>query len=641
MKSTRLFPALALLVGLALPAADPAVEAALRRPVDAARYPQAGAVVLLDETVVTLGPQGRSTIEGHQLIRILQDRALRQISDQKIPFRGDSQACDVLVARTHLPSGETREPEASGIMEVSDPEAAAAPFYSTARLKVVSFPGVQIGAVLELKYRIHPLPEAKDQEAPDPFMGELSFGGPEPVLATSLTLQVPTAAGLKYELFNGAPEPEVRRTGAATQFTWTLHDQPQVVAEAGMVPDEEIVPRVVWTVVKDREELGRWLYRKFEGSLSGEDPAVQAQAQALTSSLASPEAKAERLALFVTKDIQNVPLGLGRVGYRPTRPGTILANRYADCRDKYALYQALLEAVGLKARPVFVREVRARASSLACLGEYQDILARVELPSGDRYYNLGRNLGRLGELTAVDAGRPGLLVTPEGGRNLTTPVVDERHQFIRARWNAALDADGDLEGSVILEYAGMFDQQIRSLLFGRNEEERQVLFQTAADHIKKGARLERFLVSDMLDLTAPPVVTLSLRIPQFACRQEDMMILNLPQSLIPLGETPVHPALPAVKYPFLVPATFALDAALSLKLPPGFRVAYAPRTGETLREPLTFKLACDPQPGDLHLDQSIIWKDSVVQPSAYPALWKAFGQTYLPANALILLEKEH
>ena len=81
MKSTRLFPALALLVGLALPAADPAVEAALRRPVDAARYPQAGAVVLLDETVVTLGPQGRSTIEGHQLIRILQDRALRQISD--------------------------------------------------------------------------------------------------------------------------------------------------------------------------------------------------------------------------------------------------------------------------------------------------------------------------------------------------------------------------------------------------------------------------------------------------------------------------------------------------------------------------------------------------------------------------------
>ena len=43
-------------------------------------------------------------------------------------------------------------------MEVSDPEAAAAPFYSNARLKVVSFPAVQIGAVLELKVPDRPLP---------------------------------------------------------------------------------------------------------------------------------------------------------------------------------------------------------------------------------------------------------------------------------------------------------------------------------------------------------------------------------------------------------------------------------------------------------------------------------------------------
>jgi hypothetical protein len=635
-----LFQVLVLLAGLALPAADrAAVEAALRRSVDAARFPQAGAVVLLDETVVTLGPQGRPTIEGHQLIKILQDRALRQLSDQKIPFRGDSQACDVLVARTHLPSGEVREPEANAMMEVSDPEAAAAPFYSSARLKVVSFPGVQIGAVLELQYRIHPLPAPKDGEDPDPFMGEMSFGGAEPILAASLTLKVPAGAGFKYELFNGAPEPAISRSGSTAQYAWTLQDRPQVVPEAGMVPDEEIVPRLVWTVVKDREELGRWLHRKFVAA-GGPDSAVQAQARALTSAMAGPEAKAERLALFVTKEIQNVTLGLGRVGYRPTRPGTILANRYADCRDKYALYQALLAAVGLKAQPVFIREVRAKASSLACLGEYQDILAQVELPSGVRYYNLGRNLGRLGELTAVDGGRPGLLVTPAGGRELTTPVVDERRQFIRARWDAVLDPEGDLEGSVTLEYGGMFDQQIRSLLFGRNEEDRRVMFQSAADRIKKGARLERFQVSDLLDLTAPPAVTLSLRIPQFACRQGDMMIVNLPPDLIPLGESPVHPALPAVQYPYLVPATFALDATLSLSLPPGFRIAYQPRAVELRQEPLTFRIACGPQPGGLRLEHSVIWKDAVVQPPDYPALWKAYGQTNLPANALVLLEKE-
>ena len=66
-----------------------------------------------------------------------------------------------------------------------------------------------------------------------------------------------------------------------------------------------------------------------------------------------------------------MPLGLGRVGYRPTPAGTILANRYADTRDKFVLFQALMESVGLYADPVFVHGSRTRMSSLACLDEYQ------------------------------------------------------------------------------------------------------------------------------------------------------------------------------------------------------------------------------------------------------------------------------
>ncbi len=635
-----LFPVLALLCGLTLAAADPAaVAAALKQPADAALYPQAGAVVLLDETVVTLDRQGRTTTEGHLLVKILQDRAMRQLSDQKIPFRADIQSCEVLVAATHLPGGGTRAPEANGIMEVSDPEAAAAPFYSNARLKVISFPGVQPGAVMELKYRVKPLPGAKPAEGLEPFMGEELLGGDEPVLRKSLTLKVPAHAGLKFEMFNQAPAPSQRRIASGMEYTWLVRDQPQLVHENGMVPEEEVVPRVVWTVARDRGALGRWLYTRFQAA-SRPDPAVRAKAQELTAGLATPEAKVERLALFVIKEIQSVPLGLGRVGYLPTRAGTILANRYADTRDKFTLFQSLLEAVGLSAQPVFIRELRARLSGLAILGEYQDILAQVSLPSGRRFYDLNQNLGRLGQLTALNAGRPGLLIGARGGQAVTTPPVDERQQFVRANWDMVLDAAGDLTGTITLEYGGLFDHQIRGMLFGRNEEDRKVLFQSAADHIKKGASIEAFSVSDLLDLTRPPVVTMAIRIPEFACRQGDMMILNLPGNLIPLGETPVDPALPTVKHPFLVPASFGLDAVLSLRLPDGYRIAYQPRTLETRQGPFDFRLSSAPQPGGLLLKRSAVWQDAVVQPAAYPPLWRAYGQTTVPGNALVLLEQE-
>jgi hypothetical protein len=634
-----LLGALVLCAGLALPAAEPAaVAAALASPADATRYPQAGAVVLLDETVVTLDAQGRATREGHRLIKILQDRAMRQLSDQKIPFRGDTEACDVLVARTLLPGGGSQTPEANGIMEVSDPEAAAAPFYSSARLKVVSFPAVQIGAVLELRYRVHPLAGKQPAQEPDPFSGDQLFGGAEPVRAGSLTLAVPAGTPLRYQMFNGAPEPAVVQSEAGARYTWTVRDQPQLVPEAGMVPEEAILPRVVWTVVQSRQDLGRWLANQFQ-AVAGADPAVAAKARSLTAGRSGTEAKVERLALFVTREIQTVPLGLGRVGYRTTPAAAILANRYADCRDKYVLFQALLRAVGVVARPVFIRQVRAPISDLACLDEYDDILARVELPSGIRYYNLSRSRSRLGQLVAADALRPGLLASPEGGETLTTPAVDERHQYLRTRWDAALDAAGDLAGRITLDYGGEFDQRIRTLLFGRNQEERRVLFQATVDRIKKGARLEGFQVSDLLDLTAPARITLTLRAPGFACRQGDMMILNLPGDGTPLGESPVQPVLPVIKQPFLVPATFALDTALDLKLPSGYRIAYQPPDTELRQEPFAFTLACAPRGDGLQVRRTLRWRDAVVAPGAYPAVRRAFDQAGGPADTLVLLEK--
>jgi len=405
-----------------------------------------------------------------------------------------------------------------------------------------------------------------------------------------------------------------------------------------MAPYEEWTPRVVWTVARDRRELGAWLYRKFQAA-AAPDPAVTAKAQALTAGLASPEAKTDLLALFVIKEIQKVSLGLGRVGYTPTPAGTILANRYADVRDKFVLFKALMEAVGLTAQPLLVQESRTRISGLACLPEYQEILAQVPLATGVRHYDLSQDRARLGVLLPADAGRPALLVTEAGGAEVTTPASDPKEQFTHAQWDLALDADGNLEGRVTLTFGGLFDQQIRSLLVGRNEEDRRVLFQTVADRLKTGARMVDFQVSDLLDLARAPEVTLTVSIPAFACRQGDMMILDLPE-LMPLVQAPVRPSLPAMKHPFLVPGNLRLGAAVALKLPDGYRIAYQPPAGEVRQDPFGFRIGCAAAPGGLLLDFTLDWQDAVVAPEAYPALWRAYGQTARPGNSLILLEKQ-
>ena len=144
-----------------------------------------------------------------------------------------------------------------------------------------------------------------------------------------------------------------------------------------MVPEEELVPRVVWTVAKDRAELGRWLYQRFQAATAPDPGGHRPRPGNSPPAWPVPTPSLERLALFVTKEIQNVPLGLGRVGYRPTpgrdHPGQPLRRLPGQVRP----VPGLLAAVGLTAQPVFIQERRARISDLACLEEYQDILARV------------------------------------------------------------------------------------------------------------------------------------------------------------------------------------------------------------------------------------------------------------------------
>jgi hypothetical protein len=95
-----------------------------------------------------------------------------------------------------------------------------------------------------------------------------------------------------------------------------------------------------------------------------------------------------------------------------------------------------------------------------------------------------------------------------------------------------------------------------------------------------------------------------------------------------------------VRYPFLVAATFGLDAALSIKLPDGYRVAYQPPGAQIQQGPFAYRISSAHPAGELLLDFTSVWKGAVVQPGAYPDLWRAHAQASEPGNALVLLERK-
>jgi len=616
---------------------DATVTTLITEAPDSTAYPQAGALILLDEMKITRGSDGRVVKEGHRLIKILQDRARDRMSDQKIRYNGTTERCVVITAQTHMKDGSVEKPEEDGIMDVSDPEAARAPFYSSARLKVVSFPGVDMDCVLELKYRVEPLPEAGEEPDSEFLSEDRLFGGTEPRLRQELTLVVPVNNEVHYQLFNSTIKPEITRTDDTILYHWVFKDQPQIIPEFATVPMGNLVPRLVLSDAEDFQEVGAWVAEKLKAP-DQINPAVAEKARELTAGITDEKAKVNALAYFLIKEVQNVRLPLGRVGWTPTAPETILNNAYADIRDKFVLFEALAGSLGIDVAPVLVHTDFTPLADPAALDEFDTILARVMYADGSEgFISLTDKYLRFPELPPSVLNKPALLALSSGGRLITTPpAVDNTCEAV---WKIALDPEGGMGGTLSMTFDGLFDEQVRTRLYQKNDSERKIFMQNLVDSIHKGAHLNSFTMTSPTDLKHVMKLELSLSVPRYAVRQGNVLIVNLPKDWTPMTWDVFSPALPRVNYPVLISTTATEETRVDIEFPEGFSVAYAPPDMNIDRPELETSFRRTDQPGSLQMLISTTWHEGIVQPEVYPQLWKAFGGTRTPARDLVLLKK--
>jgi len=616
---------------------EASVATIIKNAPDSSAYPQAGALILLDEMKITRRPDGRVIREGHRLIKILQDRARDRMSDQKIRYNGRSEECTVITAQTHMKDGSVRQPEEDGIMDVSDPEAARAPFYSSARLKVVSFPGVDMGCVLELRYRVEPLSESGKDKDLEFLSEDRLFGGTEPRLRQELSLLVPVNHELHYQLLNSTVKPEIKKGQDTILYHWTFKDQPQIIPEFATVPMAQLVPRLVISDAAGFESAGAWIADKLKAPAQIH-PAVAEKARELTAGITDEKARVDALAYFLVKDIQNVWLPLGRVGWTPTAPETILSNAYADIRDKFVLFEALAQSLGIDVTPVLVHTDFTPLADPAALDQFDTILARVMYADGsEAFLSLTDKYLRFPELPPSVLNKPALLAQSSGGTLITMPP--STHNTIEAEWKIALDPEGDMNGTLSISYDGLYDEQVRMRLYQKNYSEREIFMQHLVDSIHRGAHLNSFTVTSPTDLKHAMKLELSLSVPHYAVRQGSVLIVNLPKDWTPMTRDVFSPALPRVNYPVLVSATATETAHVSIELPEGFSVAYAPADMNIDRPELETSFTRTEQPGSLQMHISTTWHEGIIQPEVYPQLWNAFGDTRTPSRALLLLKK--
>ena len=346
----RLASALALACAVAPPSLAAEVTAPdwLRQAAVAPLTPaqsSAPAVVLIDERLVTVAPDGSLTIRQVYAAKInsREGRTAGSFGEVYLTDTGRVVSARGWIIRA---SGAVQELDKRNVADLA---LAANDVYNEARLRLVDAgdpePGMIFGA------------EILSEERSVFTQIEWRLQDRWPVKVVRRGLTITSDWRIVSKTFNHAP---IEPTLKGITHTWQVTDLPEVDGESAAPPASSRIPRIAvgffpappvasQPAFNDWQEVSRWL-ASISDPQAASDPGLTAKAREVTAQAGSEFERIRAIGAYVRRvQYISIQIGVGRGGgYRP-RPATqVFARNHGDCKDKANLMRAMLAAVGIK-----------------------------------------------------------------------------------------------------------------------------------------------------------------------------------------------------------------------------------------------------------------------------------------------------
>lgn len=601
-------------------------------------YPEAGAVILMQQIVHVINSDGSATTDEHILIKIMRDRGKEKFGDLKREYNVKTDSMVILTAQSRKRIGKPIPVEPNAINDITPPELENASIYADFHQKVVSFPEVAPNICLELKYRTY---HQKNSAKKEYFWGINSFQWDEPILIKEYVVIVPKGVNFKYTMTRRTLEPTITEKADKTIYVWRVDNVDQIIAEPYMPP--EIAPTLIYTSCPNWEELSNWLDNQFRAKIET-TPGIKTRAEELAAGLNSDEDRIKAIFLWLVTKIRDVDLPLGITGYAPHSAATVLENMYGDWRDKATLLVALLKAVGIESNIALVKRHGSPVTvEMPTPKQFNAIYVYVNLSSEKTLWlNPFAEDCRYGYLEAGD-GNQALIV--KEGKGILTEIPHFSADVNRTigEGSFTLAADGSVTATEKFQTDGIFDFQMRSALKDKTPTELSQFFDQTATALGEGTLIKERKLSDLEDLTTTGEISWSYSSPDHGIIEGNMMIYHLPSLVFSFTQSaPYLPSLKDRKYPFYIGRNCSYTSEYHFKLPQGYKIAYLPdkmlvenEFGKWVQE-----FQKDPNdPLSIIKKKVISLKTQIIPVEKYSDYKKVYDEFVHRRNTIILLEK--
>jgi transglutaminase-like putative cysteine protease len=585
------------------------VELAVNGP-DKKKYPQADAVVAFERDDITYKSDGTVVIKHHSIVKLLDpQRGKDKYADLKIPYDGKRETLTIETARTVNADGK---PQAAGKDEIGDivpPIVADATIYSDVRERVVTFPAVDTGSVLELEYT------RTTKATPDsPLGGEQMLAQWNPVLERIVTITAPSGVTPKFSVEVAKLDPKVTSSGGGRMWTFTLLDQPDRHPEQGSLQEAAILPRLVYGFQPSWAKVVQPVAARFlDKAVPSPLPvSIKAEADRIVAGATTPSEKATKLFAFVAHDIRSIELPLGWAGYEPHAPDVVLQNRYADERDKVGLLLALASSQGITGRPVLVRTGKVPViAGVPTIAQFDRVIAKLDVDGKDVWLDPQDEHGQYG---IAFAGQDNMVLPlDEGGSELgSRPALDPSTSISTRKAAFKLAANGDLEATYSYDLTGWYAGRAQDELRPLKGELLDRYFQSQAASLAATALDKKHEVGNTQSVTGAFTVTQQIAVPGYSLAQQNFRVFELPPVSLDVAEEGPSSSLSTRKTPLWLGTPRTERGEVSVQVPAGWKVTYVPPKLDGKAEGLSYSSGCEAAgqtitcKGEIKLDKLVV-----------------------------------
>jgi tetratricopeptide (TPR) repeat protein len=607
--------------------------------------PDDDAVVLCDLEVTRVQPSGLSATYQQLVVKVVNARGADAFRRRSVGWDPGRQEVRIERARIHRPDGSVVDAHDESDQSASEPWYRL--YYDT-RAKLLSFPALAPGDVLEVAWRVEDV--AKENLLSD-YWGDVSnVDEGARKLRFDRVVLVPEGRALHASVPAGVARTERKLAGGVVEHRFVAKDLPRIVAEPAMPGWSEIgrtvhvstyatwdeVARFYWGLVQEQlhptDEVRAAAARLGVEALAARGPAPGAAprsngggAEPRPATLSPPaggwDPATKRLLVaavydFVVTQTRYVGLEFGIHGFKPYRVDDVLRRRFGDCKDKASLMHALLEALGIDSRLVLLRMRRlgaipAEPASLAVFNH-----AILYVPDLDLYLDGTASWTGSRELPGEDRGAVALVVNPGAApRFVTVPEARPEDNVTESHFDVTLGEDGRAQVRGRSRIAGTQAPEYRRAYVAAHD--RRAQLEKAFNRTFPGLRVEAVTLSDLARLEEDVRMDFTLDVPRYA--QADAGGLRFTPFGAGAGYGETYASLSERRYPLVVGEPTENRFEYRYALPAGWKVTELPEDAAGEVPEAAFEVKHRVEDGVLVVTGRVALRAARVAPERYPA----------------------